>query len=131
MQNFTFHEIVEFLQSGNNKTKEQAEKEFADWLAKNDKFHLVPDEVAQRLFDETAISTAKDLLLMANIEVLNEYSVTAKEAGENLSNFATVLQKKQYKIGELTQIQKHLLEMGKIIAEQFSEAIEKNSKQTK
>lgn len=74
MQNFTFNEIVEFLQSGNNKTKEQAEKEFANWLAKNDKFDLVPENVAQRLFDETAISKAKDLLLKANFEVLEKRS---------------------------------------------------------
>lgn len=74
MQNFTFNEIVEFLQSGNEKSKEQAEKQFADWLAKNGKFDLVPDDVAQRLFDESAIKEAKDLLLKANFEVLKERS---------------------------------------------------------
>ncbi len=68
---FSFDEVVNFLQSVKSLNKEEAEFQFANFLARNGKVDLVPLEIAERLIEKSEIDF-NEHLVKANFEALIE-----------------------------------------------------------
>lgn len=69
---FSFDEVVDFLQLVKSLNKEEAEKEFANYLARINKVELVPHKIADKLINEVSHKDFNELLIRANFEALIE-----------------------------------------------------------